>query len=360
MTTMQHSGSGVGEKAPPPSSGAGRRTVLTSRFLLWTVTLGVILLFFVGLSSDAQVTNKKGGSLEKRIAGLEQEVAILRAMVDFDHTDTLSETLLLCDKRIPLARDDTRERFEREYFQLLENRGLMTILVKRYLKYAGLINGEIQKMALPSDLIYLVVAESYLNPRAVSSASAAGLWQFIKETGRREGLRIDDSVDERYNVKRSTRAALGHLKKLYNEFDDWFVAMAAYNAGRGRLREAIDNQGTRDFLDLYLPEETERYIFRIMAVKEIISNREKYGIKLYEKELYRPVMISEVTIGVVREVPVLTLARYMDFSYKAFRDLNLHLRKYRLPKGTYSINVPYEKRDLFLKRVKGSAYVTLQ
>jgi len=127
-----------------------------------------------------------------------------------------------------------------------------------------------------------------------------------------------------------------------------------------RLREAIDNQGTRDFLDLYLPEETERYIFRIMAVKEIISNREKYGIKLYEKELYRPVMISEVTIGVVREVPVLTLARYMDFSYKAFRDLNLHLRKYRLPKGTYSINVPYEKRDLFLKRVKGSAYVTLQ
>ncbi|OPY73087.1 MAG: Membrane-bound lytic murein transglycosylase D precursor [Syntrophorhabdus sp. PtaU1.Bin050] len=360
MTEMERSESGVEKKMSSAPSGIGRRAVLTSRSLLWTLALGVIFLFFVGLSSDAQVDSKKSGSLERRIADLEQEIAILRIMVDFDHTDTLPENLVLCDKKIPLTRDDIRERFEREYFQLLENRGLMAVLVKRYLKYAGLINGEIQKMALPSDLIYLVVAESYLNPRAVSNANAAGLWQFMKETGKREGLQIDDSVDERYNVKRSTKAALGHLRKLYNEFGDWFVVMAAYNAGRGRLREAIDNQGTRDFLDLYLPEETERYVFRIMAVKEIISSRERYGIRLYEKELYKPVTVSEVSIEAVREVPVLALARYTDLSYKGFRDLNLHLRKYRLPKGTYNINVPYEKLDLFLKRAKDSAYITVR
>ncbi|OPX99150.1 MAG: Membrane-bound lytic murein transglycosylase D precursor [Syntrophorhabdus sp. PtaU1.Bin002] len=360
MTGVQSSGSDVGKKASPGSPGASRRTVPAPRSLLWALALGVIFLFFIGLSSDAQVDNKRGGLLEKRIADLEQEIAILKTMVDFDHTDTLPESLVLCDKKIPLTRDDIRERFEREYFQLLENRGLMTILVKRYLKYAGLINGETQKMALPSDLIYLVVAESYLNPRAVSSANASGLWQFMKETGKREGLQIDDSVDERYNIKRSTRAALSHLKKLYSEFGDWFVVMAAYNAGRGRLKEAIDNQGTRDFLDLYLPEETERYVFRIMAVKEVISNRERYGIRLYEKELYRPVTVSEISIEAVREVPVLTLARYMDLSYKAFRDLNLHLRKYRLPKGMYNINVPYERRDLFLKRVKDSAYIAVR
>jgi hypothetical protein len=96
-----------------------------------------------------------------------------------------------------------------------------------------------------------------------------------------------------------------------------------------------------------------------MAIKEIISNREKYGIILTEKELYKPIMLTEVTIEAGREVPVLTIAKYVDLSYKAFRDLNVHLRKYRLPKGIYNINIPYEKRDIFIKRVKDSPYVTL-
>jgi len=318
-----------------------------------------LIMLSIGRSVEAQVNNKKGVPLEKRVLDLEQEVAILKGMIDFDHLTIVPDSFSLCDKKVSLAKDDMRERFEREYFQFLENRGLMTILVKRYLKYAGLINTEIQKMALPSDLIYLVITESYLNPRAVSQAQAAGLWQFMKETGKKEGLSINDHVDERYNIQRSTRAALTHLKRLYGEFGDWFIAMAAYNAGPGRLKEAIENQGTRDFFDLYLPEETERYIIRIMAIKEIISNREKYGIMLTEKELYRPIMITEVTIEAGREVPVLTIAKYVDLSYKAFRDLNVHLRKYRLPKGIYNINIPYEKRDIFIKRVKDSPYVTL-
>jgi hypothetical protein len=322
------------------------------------ITLLASFLFF-NTTVAAQVNNKKGVPLEKRLADLEQEVAILQGMIDFDHLTIVPDSLSLCDKKISLAKEEMRERFEREYFQFLENRGLMTLLVKRYLKYAGFINADIQKMALPPDLIYLVITESYLNPRAVSQAQAAGLWQFMKETGKKEGLSINDYVDERYNIKRSTRAALTHLKRLYGEFGDWLIAMAAYNAGSGRLKEAIENQGTRDFFDLYLPEETERYIIRIMAIKEIISNREKYGIMLTEKELYKPIMITEVTIEAGREVPVLTIAKYVDLSYKAFRDLNVHLRKYRLPKGIYNINIPYEKRDIFIKRVKDSPYVTL-
>jgi membrane-bound lytic murein transglycosylase D len=318
-----------------------------------------LIMLSAGHAVEAQVNNKKGVPLEKRVLDLEQEVAILRGMIDFNHLTIVPDSLSLCDKKVSLAKDDMRERFEREYFQFLENRGLMTILVKRYLKYAGLINIEIQKMALPPDLIYLVITESYLNPRAVSQAQAAGLWQFMKETGKKEGLSINDHVDERYNIQRSTRAALTHLKRLYGEFGDWFIAMAAYNAGPGRLKEAIENQGTRDFFDLYLPEETERYILRIMAIKEIISNREKYGIMLTEKELYKPIMLTEVTIEAGREVPVLTIAKYVDLSYKAFRDLNVHLRKYRLPKGIYNINIPYEKRDIFIKRVKDSPYVAL-
>jgi hypothetical protein len=310
-------------------------------------------------SARAQANQKKTVPLEKRVAELEQEIAILRNMVDFDHLDGLPENLILCDRKIPLARDDVRERFEREYFQFLENRGLMTIIVKRYLKYATFLNGEIRRMALPPDLVYLVVTESYLNPRAASKANAAGLWQFIKETGKKEGLCINDHVDERYNVRRSTRSALNHLKRLYDEFGDWCIAMAAYNAGINRLREAVDNQGTKDFFDLYLPEETERYVFRIMAIKEIIANREKYGIRPAERELYKPVMVSEVCVEVGKEVPALTIARYMDLSYKAFRDINIHVKKYKLPKGTYNINVPSEKRELFLRKVKESPYMNL-
>ena len=301
----------------------------------------------------------RNGSLEKRIAELEQETTILRTMVDFGRLPPLPEVLSLCDRKIVLSKGDNRERFEREYFQFLENRGLMTVVVKRYLKYAGLISGEIQKMGLPPDLIYLAVTESYLNPRSVSKANAVGPWQFIKETGKREGLDVSDNVDERYNVKRSTRAALTHLKRLYGEFGDWLIAMAAYNAGAGRLREAIEYQGTKDFFDLYLPEETERYIFRIMTIKEVIANHERYGIQFTEKDMYKPLTVSEMSIEVVREMPALTLARYMDLSYKAFRDLNLHLKRYSLPKGVYSVSVPYEKRDAFLKRAKDSPYITL-
>lgn len=330
-------------------------------YATFTLAAVALILLSIGQPVGAQVNNssKKTSSLEKKVADLEQEVSILKAMVDFSHANLMPDNISLCDKKISLAREEMRERFEREYFQFLENRGLVTILVKRYTKYFGFINTEIQKMALPPDLIYLVITESYLNPRAVSQAQAGGMWQFMKETGKKEGLTINDHVDERFNIKRSTRAALTHLKRLYGEFGDWFIAMAAYNAGAGRLKEAIENQGTRDFFDLYLPEETERYIFRIMAIKEIVSNREKYGIVFSEKELYKPLAISEITIEAVREVPVLTIAKYGDLSYKAFRDLNVHLRKYRLPKGIYIINIPTEKRDVFVKRLKDSAYITV-
>jgi len=350
---------GTRRQQPCRNGARGKALKKTLRDALCALCALVFLLFSHTIV-EAQVNNiKKTGSLEKRVLDLEQEVAILKGMIDFYHLTIVPDSLSLCDKKVSLAKEEMRERFEREYFQLLENKGLITILVKRYLKYSGLINADIQKMALPPDLIYLVITESYLNPRAVSQAQAAGIWQFMKETGKKEGLVINDHVDERYNIKRSTRAALTHLKRLYSEFGDWFIAMAAYNAGSGRLKEAIENQGTRDFFDLYLPEETERYIFRIMAIKEIISNREKYGVMLSEKELYKPVTVTEVTIEAGREVHVLAIAKYADLSYKAFRDLNVHLRKYKLPKGTHNINIPYEKRDVFIKKIKDSQYITI-
>lgn len=321
--------------------------------------LFVLLAFFCPQTEAQPLKKTTPQSTEKRIADLEKDILRLERQVNLYNLDALPDYLMLCDKKIPISREDVRERLERELFQMLENKGLLTIIVKRYYKYLPMINEELHKMSLPSDLVFLAVTESYLNPRSVSSASAAGMWQFIKETGKKEGLYINDSIDERFNMKKSTRAALTHLKRLNGIFNDWLLAMAAYNAGAGRLREAIENQNSKDFLDLYLPDETERYVFRVMAMKEIISNKERYGVSINDKELYRPVMLAEITLETEKEFHSNVLAKAMEISYRTFRTYNLHIRRYRLPKGAYRINVPLEKKDLFIKNLKNYDYITI-
>jgi membrane-bound lytic murein transglycosylase D len=332
-----------------------------NRFLLVFTTLLLLLPSSVRAEPDAH--QKKAGAqqtVDRRVGELEKEVSSLRKELALLKMQPVPETLSLCDKPIPLANDDVRERFEREFYQFLENKGLLTILVKRHAKFFNVVSEEITRANLPSDLIYLSIAESYLNPRAISKANASGLWQFIRDTGKREGLYIDDQIDERYSVKRSTRSALGYLKKLHAEFGDWFIAMAAYNAGEGRLREAIANQNTKDFFELYLPEETERYIHRVAAIKELLSNAKKYGLSIEKKEYYRPFAVAEVEIEVRKEVPTCVLAQAMDLPYKAFREYNLHFRKYKLPKGFYFMYVPVEKKDVLMKRTKDSPYITVR
>lgn len=302
---------------------------------------------------------KKDALLEKRVTILERDIGELKEELYPFTLKGLPEYMSLCGKKIPIFRPDIRERFEREFFLLLDRRGLLSIIIKRYFKYLDMINTEIERVSLPSDLIYLVVTESYLNPRAISGSNAAGMWQFIKETGRAEGLMIDEYVDERYDMMKATRAALNHLKALHKQFNDWLIAMAAYNAGSGRLRSAIENQKTKDFFELYLPEETERYVFRVMAIKEIITERGRYGLDIPEVELYRPLRLYEVAIETDKEIDSYILAEAMELPYKAYRDCNIHLKRYKLPKGRYHLNVPFEKKDIFLTRIKDYPYITI-
>lgn len=354
--------SGTGGRGPAISHGTRNEARGT-----WSIAVvfAIILLSMTAplcpnaMGQQSQIPAKKPvqgvqtqASVEKRVSETEKDIIKLEKQLNLYNIDTLPDVLMLCDKKIPLVREDVRERFEREFFFILENKGQLTTVIKRYFKYLPMISEEIQRQSLPQDLAFLAVAESSLHLRSSSPASAAGMWQFIKETGRMEGLLVNDSIDERYNVRRSTQAALSHLKKLYIEFNDWFLAMAAYNAGMARLKEAIENQNTREFLEMYLPEETERYVFRIMAFKEIILNRERYGITLTEQELYKPVMLTEIVFETNKEIHSNILAQAMEVSYRTFRFNNLHISKYKLPKGTYRINVPIEKKSVFLRNVK--------
>ena len=315
--------------------------------------LGILVLFFASsLCAEAPTPQKREPYLEKKVADLEKEVVSLKREVASMEMAPLPDRLSLCDEQIPLSNEDTREAFEREFYQFLDNRGLLTILVRRYGKFLDVVSDELDKTAMPPDLIYLAIAESYLNPRAASRAAAGGLWQFLKDTGKREGLFINDDIDERYSVTRSTKCALGYLSRLHAEFGDWFLAMAAYNAGEARIRDSIQNQNTKDFFEMFLPEETCRYVYRIAALKEILSNPRKYGLPIEKEDYYKPYAVVEVTVDLERETHTAVLAQAMDLPYGIFRQYNLHIRKYKLPKGIYHLCVPVEKMETFLKRIR--------
>jgi len=318
----------------------------------------IFQLFFMPWPVFAQGDGERLKALQGRVKELEREMARLKRMLDTSYK--FSESIVLFDKKIDLTKEEIRERFEREFFLLVERRGLIKILLKRYFKWREFLQREIASTSSHPDLIFVAIAESYLNPRAVSPQKAAGLWQFVKETGREEGLYVDEGLDERYDIVRATRTALAHIKRLEKEFGDSFLALAAYNAGRARVKEAIENQRTRDFFELFLPEETERYVMRIAALKEIISNHEKYGIYVVESELYRSLRVTQRRLVVEREIPVTVISDAMGLSYKAFRDLNLHVRKYKLERGNYYINVPEERVGQFERKISETPFVRLE
>jgi membrane-bound lytic murein transglycosylase D len=312
------------------------------------------------LSKDISDLEKEVGEQRKELLGLKKEIGKLRKEIGFLKMAPVPDLISLCDKPMPLFDEEVKEQFEREFYQFLENKGLLTILVKRQAKFLAVVSQEIEKSKMPPDLIYLAIAESYLNPRVRSTANAGGLWQFMKDTGKREGLFVNDDIDERYTVTRSTTSALAYLNKLNNEFGDWFLAMAAYNCGENRIREAIANQNTRSFFEMFLPEETNRYVYRIAALKEILNNPEKYGLQIEKDDYYRPYAVAEISVELDRETHTNVLAQAMQIPYKSFRMYNLHIRKYKLPRGIYRVYVPVEKLEAFQKGIKMCPGVLLQ
>jgi hypothetical protein len=170
-----------------------------------------------------------------------------------------------------------------------------------------------------------------------------GLWQFMPATGSHYQLRITDWVDERQDPAKSTEAALTHLQQLYGVFGDWFLALAAYNAGEDRVKREMARQGVSSFFDLVLPSETERYLFRIAAAKVILSEPARYGFELESGELYEPAGSERVGMSVGRDLDLVAMAQGVGMTYRALRSLNPQIRNNVLPKGEYDIYVPSGK-----------------
>jgi membrane-bound lytic murein transglycosylase D len=200
-------------------------------------------------------------------------------------------------------------------------------------------------------LKYVPVAESELAFRATSPANAEGYWQFIESTAKRHGLKVDGYIDERRDLTRSTIAAAAYLKDLHEMFGSWTTALAGYNWGERNVKRAIKEQGTNSYYDLYLPMETERYVFRILALKLIMEQPETYSIHVPEDERYRLPKVMEVDVGSETPISIDILADCANAGARTIRDLNPWMRRNVLPAGQYMIAVPADQADGYADRV---------
>lgn len=252
----------------------------------------------------------------------------------------LPDTVTLCGETVPIDRQSVRESFDREFTIMVWDRPQVFMWLKRSNRYFPHIEQQLAAMGLPDDLKYLAIAESSLLNQARSPVGATGYWQFMPKTGDSKGLRRDNFLDERYSLEHSTAAALRYLKEYYDSFGSWTLAMAAYNCGGGRVQQAIDKQKVSDYYRLKLPNETERYVFRIAAIKAILENPEKYGYKIPREQLYPELECDIVAVNIAATVGIVDLAIAAETDYKTIRDLNPQLRDYYLPAGSYTIRVP--------------------
>lgn len=189
-------------------------------------------------------------------------------------------------KRIDLRRADLRERMDRELITFTYGHTTTLLMIKRANRYFPIIEPILKECGVPDDLKYLMAIESSVDIRALSPAKAAGLWQFMPATGKEYGLEIGTNVDERYHVEKATRAACKYLKEGFAKYGDWLTVAASYNAGFGRISSELEKQKAGTSMDLWLVRETSRYMFRILAAKQVFASPRSYGFILRAADLY--------------------------------------------------------------------------
>jgi len=244
-------------------------------------------------------------------------------------------------EKAPLQITDVRERLDRE---LLINANLdatTALIIKRANRAFPIIEPILAKYGVPDDFKYLAVIESGL-VNAVSSAGARGVWQFMPETAKEKGMEVNDIVDERYHLEKSTEAACRYLLSAKDKFGSWTLAAASYNGGMNGITKKIDEQKVSNYYDLALTEETSRYVFRILALKEIMKQPAKYGFSIFSSDLYAPIPTKKIEVD--STITDLTgFAKSQGINYKILKIHNPWLRDKKLVnpnKKRYEIEIP--------------------
>lgn len=253
----------------------------------------------------------------------------------------IPEDLNFAGEVVPQDDPEIMERVDREFLVNTYWQSNALLLMKRANKYFPIIEPILAKNGIPEDFKYLAVAESALT-NVVSHAGATGFWQIMKGTGKEYGLEINGNVDERYHLEKSTQVACDYLNRFKKKYGSWTLTAAAYNAGSGSINKFMGIQKVDDYYDLLLGEETGRYVFRIMAIKEILSNPEKYGFEIEKDDMYNAVPTFQVEVA----EPVASFADFAtkyEINYKILKRHNPWLREPHLNNASgkkYTIEIP--------------------
>ncbi|MFL1011206.1 lytic transglycosylase domain-containing protein [Flavisericum labens] len=253
------------------------------------------------------------------------------------------QDLNFAGEQVPIENPDILERIDRELLvnTYWQSNGLL--MFKRAKKYFPIVEPILAKYGVPDDFKYLAVIESGLT-NAVSPAGARGVWQIMPATGRENGLEVNDNVDERYHLEKATEVACKYLLDAKENLGSWTLAAAAYNAGNAGVSRRLKEQNVSGYYDLLLGEETGRYVFRIVAFKEILSNPSKYGFNFREKDLYSQVPTFKVEVDTA-VTDFIKFAEQFGINYKLLKIHNPWLREPHLnnkSRKQYFIDIPKE------------------
>ncbi len=298
--------------------------------LIGKMGLGIAVLAVSAISINAVQDAQTDENLEKKIVNDYNIYAL-----------PIPDKLDFAGEAVPLNNPDIRERIDRELLvnAYWQSNGLL--LFKRANKYFPQIEPLLKKYGLPDDFKYLAVAESALEYKS-SPAGASGIWHFMKGTGVEYGLEINEYVDERYDLEKATMVAAQYLKKAKEKFGSWTMAAASYNAGVGGMNKQINRQKETSYYDLLLNDETSRYVFRIIAIKEIMTHPEQYGFNFRPKDLYENIPTYTVKVDSTVEDWAEWVKPY-GINYKILKIHNPWLRDTYLKnasKKEYFIEIP--------------------
>lgn len=297
-----------------------------------------IILASVAIAGEAFIfaTRKENGSEETHVRAIRAGYHV--------YAPPIPDTLFFCGERVPLNIFYVRESLDRELVVNMYLQSSTLFNIKRAARVFPTIERILKEEEVPQDMKYLCVIESGLQ-NVTSPAGAGGYWQFMKATGQRYGLEISDEVDMRNDLEAATHAACRYLKDLHQRFGGWTEAAAAYNCGENGLQRRLDNQRQKSYYDLLLNQETQRYVYRILALKLIMQNPSDYGFTVRRCDTYPELPYTEENLE-GKNVDLVQFALDNGTSYKMLRLLNPWLTTDNLKNKagrTYTVRIPTKK-----------------
>ena len=317
----------------------------------WAMFIVLFLSMLAAIAAEAQSPANPPfpdqiQEMREQIQSLQEKVETLESYLQAIGRFSIPKEVEFCGQKVPIDRWYVREELDKQLLALSYNRRQVVTWMKRSGKFFPYVEAELKKSGMPDCIKYLMVVESSLLEDAYSRAGASGPWQFMKSTGRLFDLSYSKFIDERRDFEKATTAALKYLKELHNEFGDWPLAFAGYNAGENKVRQIMQGQQVREYWRMLflnkngIPTETNSYVYKIIAVKLIFADPKSFGFLVGEDDLFLAPETKEITIKLNQTTSLLERARRYQTSFFELKKLNPWIRGDKLGKGAWRLKIP--------------------